>query len=769
MAMTFAIAAGVIFPSVDVASAGHVRLKNSVVIEGTAGLVNGLNFGPKLVGNAAPAEYIMMIDNGMQRYFVPRKQVSEVNQDAELSRIEEFKVPQKLDSRTKTPQTVGTFSKIQPFDEFGRRTVTTADGGLDIVQAVTLIRPDYLRVNAVKYEWEFSLATTSIPHDQLDAMIRQVTDQNSASDRMAIYRFYVQAQMLQHAAVEMDSIKRDFPDMRDKLEELNQTFADLYTQQITTELRHRRQAGQHHLAERAIQQFPLDQLSPQALRQVGVLSDQLSQGKEQIDLVKARLAELQAEIKDQNLQATVSAYRVVISEQLNFESLDRMSAFLNFHDDADLSAEEKLALAYSGWVLGGGEAVTNLSNSLRLWQARFLILEFMRTENLNSRNELIKTLSELEGIGPETVAKLIPLLPPLIETPELTEDVPFWLQATKDQEETQVRYQVLLPHEYSPHHRYPLIVALHSVGRSTDDELRWWGGTAEEPLQSRRRGYIVIAPEYLGEGAKEYDYSPVTHFKVLQSLKDARKRFRIDSDRVFLSGHGIGGDAAFDIGMSHAYEFAGIIPISGVCDKFCRFYWENAKRLPWYIVAGELDRDLAIRNSRDFDRMLKYGFDMIYTEYTGRGYETFYSEIHRLFDWMEIERRAPSTKEVEHEFMRFTDNRADWIMTTGIPPKLLPSAVIWTNGKPSNAKRVSLKADIKDGAAGQTTIYIRTPGDNVTLWLSPQLVDFSKRLQVRIQGSQKFNDFPQPEIGHMLDDLRINGDRERFCWTKLEL
>ncbi|MDA0834536.1 MAG: hypothetical protein O2955_07090 [Planctomycetota bacterium] len=750
----------------DDASAGHVRLKNSIVIEGTPALINGLNFGPKVIGDNAPSPHIMMIDNGMQRYLVPRSQVEEINQDAELSRVEEFKVPQMLGSRSKTPQTVGTF-KVEPFDVNGRRTVTTSDGSLEIVQGVTLIRPDYIRVNALNYDWEFSLATTSIPHQELDAMIRQVTKQESVSDRMAIYRFYVQAKMLQQAAYEMDTIKRDFPEMQDRLDELHKTFVDFYTQQITTELRHRREAGQHHLAELAIRQFPLEELSPQALRAVGEISEQLTQGKEEIDLINARLAELQSEITDPTLQATVTVYRTVISEQLGYESLDRMSAFLNLHDDDNLSAEEKLALAYSGWVLGGAEAMTNLSNTLRLWQARFLILEFMRTENLNSRNELVKSLSELEGIGPETVAKLIPLLPPLIETPELTEDIPFWTRASRDQDEIEVRYQVLLPHEYSPQHRYPLIIALHSAGRSTDDELRWWGGTVEEPLQSRRRGYIVIAPEYVDSGSKSYDYSPVEHFKVLESLKDARKRFRIDSDRVFLSGHGMGGDAAFDIGMSHAYEFAGIIPISGVCEKFCTYYWENAKRLPWYIVAGERDRDLSVRNAKNFDRMMKYRFDMIYTEYTGRGYETFYSEIHRLFDWMEVERRAPSTKSVEHKLIRYTDSRSDWIMTTGIRRQLLPQTVVWTDGKP-NARPVSFTAEILDGAADRTIITIKSPGDNVTLWLSPQLIDYNKRLHVRIKNKIQYNDFPQPNIGHMLDDLRLHGDRERVCWTKLD-
>src|SRR3972149_11543985 len=80
-------------------------------------------------------------------------------------------------------------------------------------------------------------------------------------------------------------------------------------------------------------------------------------------------------------------------------------------------------------------------------------------------------------------------------------------------------------------------------------ELDWWGGTPEKPGQASRRGYIVIAPEYAAEKSREYNYDAAAHDIVLRSLQDARKRFRVASDRVFLSGHGMGADAAVDIGM----------------------------------------------------------------------------------------------------------------------------------------------------------------------------------------------------------------------------
>ena len=58
-----------------------------------------------------------------------------------------------------------------------------------------------------------------------------------------------------------------------------------------------------------------------------------------------------------------------------------------------------------------------------------------------------------------------------------------------------------------------------------------------------------MAPAWAAEGQASYDYSAAEHAHVLNALRDACRRFSIDPDRVFLSGHSMGGDAAWDIGL----------------------------------------------------------------------------------------------------------------------------------------------------------------------------------------------------------------------------
>src|SRR4029079_13733434 len=150
-------------------------------------------------------------------------------------------------------------------------------------------------------------------------------------------------------------------------------------------------------------------------------------------------------------------------------------------------------------------------------------------------------------------------------------------------------YWVSLPLEYHPEHKYPVIVALHSERGAAQQEAQgFWSGSEGNIGQSQRHGYIVIAPEYVaGAKNKHYDYAAESHQIVFDSLRDARLRFNVDSDRVFLSGHSMGADAAWDMGFSHPHVFAGVIPISGAIDRHAKYYLENARELPLYAVAGE--------------------------------------------------------------------------------------------------------------------------------------------------------------------------------------
>jgi hypothetical protein len=168
-------------------------------------------------------------------------------------------------------------------------------------------------------------------------------------------------------------------------------------------------------------------------------------------------------------------------------------------------------------------------------------------------------------------------------------------------------------------------------------------------------------------------------------------------------------------------------------------------------------------------RMLRYGheFDVTYAEYIGRGYEHNYEEIHHLFDWMDRLERKKQVKKVEATVLRPGDNRFYWIKAEDLPPNVAQAVVITTGKQRPRVTPMTLDATISDGNADYTAITINSGAKRHILELSPDLVDYNKRLKVRYRGNQKFNDFPEPSIETMLDDFRERADRQKLVWTQL--
>ena len=235
--------------------------------------------------------------------------------------------------------------------------------------------------------------------------------------------------------------------------------------------------------------------------------------------------------------AAVMPLRPVLDDFQLTHGIDRSPwcAFFKLVDDKTLQPEEKLALAYSGAVVGSASAVTDLRLAVRLWEAQHAILEYLHTDSPQERRDRQAQLKGIDGITPELVVKLIRNLPPTVETPDIRTAVASTIQTASRGAEPGPSYGVLLPPEYDWHHKYPMIVALHPAEHpSKAAELDFWGGTLSKPGRAQAAGYIVIAPEYVEPNAHEYGYSMTSHDAVLRLACNRRAaavqhRFRTGS------------------------------------------------------------------------------------------------------------------------------------------------------------------------------------------------------------------------------------------------
>lgn len=754
-------------------SADEVRLKNGITLVGTPNEINGFS-GSSKGGGSGGGAMMLSVTNPRERYYVPVTQKASMKGSLSPSDYETFVVKQNKDSGASRPiLTVQGYSeKPTAFDQFGRRNVKLNSGKseLHVSQGVTEITRDYIKLTALNYVWETSIATSSVPFEQIDAMLRELTDAGKADDRLKIARFYVQAAYYEPARRELDALKRDFPDQANVVKQIQSELTLQQNSELFNELELRRRAGQHQFAFDIGKKFPVDNVDPAVLRVVREYLAEYENAQERCERAKADFGTLQGLMKTDPRFNEIGLIRADIAERLSYTSVQRLDAYFKLASDAQLKPEEKLALAISGWVVGSTNAIADLNQALQLWQARSMLLDYLRAapESGDERKAILARLEALQGVSPERIAQILPLLPPPLDAAGATPGKASRIEVATASARSATGYWASLPSEYSPDKSFPLIIALHSETGSPQQEIEgFWGGTEERTGQSQRRGYVVIAPEYVpkANAGKGYDYGPEAHQTVLQSLRDALLRFNVDANRVFLSGHGMGGEAAWDLGLSHPHLFAGVIPINGAIDRYSRIYLENARGLPLYMISGQLDSDLWQRNAKELPRLMQMGGDVIYAEHAGAGPESFYSEINSLFEWMSRHTRGGPPVDVEFRTLRETDNSLWWFEFSGIPESM--KGIDWSNAKKKAIHPLVVTAKITPG----NSIAISSRAANhTTVWLArgDGRVDFNKRLQVRINGKQRWNDFVKPDLVAMLDHVRIHGDRHCLYWGRLE-
>jgi hypothetical protein len=85
---------------------------------------------------------------------------------------------------------------------------------------------------------------------------------------------------------------------------------------------------------------------------------------------------------------------------------------------------------------------------------------------------------------------------------------------------------------------------------------------------------------------------------------------------------------------------------------------------------------------------------------------------------------------------------------------------------PSGTQPVQVKGKITDG----NNLVIRTGTTQVTVWISPKMLDFNRRATITVNG-RRMNGPDQkihPDLKTLLEDVRTRGDRQHPFWARLD-
>ncbi len=800
------LAAALLWAAVGPVSAATLLLQDGRTLKGDFAQIGGVAedpMNPKVSAGEVAVTPILVVDDGLRRTFIHYSQVRQVLEPAS-KRETKIRIWQDVAERGGAIGRLGSAARVTPFDEFGRRIceVRTTEGLQSIVQGITEITPLYARVQGLMgaprpIVWDMRLATSSIPRETLHKILTHAVPRDDAEARLQVVRFYIEGGRYRDAREELEKIVHDFPERKD-LESEVQQLRQLGSRMVLSEIKLRAAAGQDGLARALLAQFPSEGVAGETLAEVRELLAKYDAEDRRRQRVLDELQKQIALLPGDNERRLAEQFAEEITAEADSDAIGRLASFERLADDRQMSADRKVALAISGWLVGANQATDNLQVAISLAEVRDKVREYLRDPNEATRAGIATELRDMEGASVERVAQILKLMKPPLDVPSVGGESPVGGVSDADSpprpkpspvsespptagngtgfyeltipglsDEEDIHYCVQLPPEYNPLRRYPTIVTLPGTDAQPEQMIDFWAGKpSKEGMrlgQATRYGYITISVGWRQPDQMAYGYSAREHHGVLGALRDALRRFSIDSDRVFLTGHGIGGDAAWDLGLAHPDLWAGVMPIVALADRYPTRYASNAEYVSWYFVDGELDGDRMAQNAMQFDRYLRPKGDTTVVEYLGRGFEPFGDELQRLFEWMALRKRTVP-EEFECVTMRPWDSFFWWLEVRGLAEKSMVAPMNWPPQRGVRPLRVGSRL-----LAGNK-IAVSARADVVTVWLSPELVKFDQPMDIKVFGDSLLprNSYVTPDLDVLLEDARTRADRQHPFWAKVE-
>lgn len=179
---------------------------------------------------------------------------------------------------------------------------------------------------------------------------------------------------------------------------------------------------------------------------------------------------------------------------------------------------------------------------------------------------------------------------------------------------------VYVPRDYDADQEWPLIVFLHGAGERGDDG--WTPvsvGIGEQILAHPERFpclvYIPQCPTGWAWGSHPGRSRPDASAFVTDGIEQILSRYRIDEDRISLTGLSMGGYGTFVYGANNIDRFSALMPICGGGSV------DDAKALatrPMRVFHGADDDVVPPERSREMVEAIKAeGGNIAYTEYPG--------------------------------------------------------------------------------------------------------------------------------------------------------
>jgi predicted peptidase len=196
------------------------------------------------------------------------------------------------------------------------------------------------------------------------------------------------------------------------------------------------------------------------------------------------------------------------------------------------------------------------------------------------------------------------------------------------------RYQIYLPPGYPSGKRWPLVLFLHGAGERGSDFAALSHTGLTQLAAGRAFPFILVAPQVPAD--------EIWSIPALAALLDrVTTDFRVDPDRVYLTGLSMGAFGGWDLATSYPDRFAAVVLISGGGNPVsaCRL-----RDVPVWLVHGRKDDVIPVEESELLARALQgCGGPVRLTVYPEAGHDAWSQtyEDPEFLNWLLAQKRRP--------------------------------------------------------------------------------------------------------------------------------
>lgn len=308
-----------------------------------------------------------------------------------------------------------------------------------------------------------------------------------------------------------------------------------------------------------------------------------------------------------------------------------------------------------------------------------------------------------------------------------------------------------------------IVLGLHGGGPGVGD-----GRSAQSTWGGGGKGMIGIFPTAnLPDQPTTWQSSKVEGF-VIAALKELKRTFRIDTNRIYCVGHSLGGSGAYYIGLRHADWFAGVSPNAGGCRGIRQGGGvsvlpggtvANLYNTPILITHYDQDPRVGVEDSRAAAKELAElkkehpgGYEFKYVEGQGKshGFPPKYGPS-QILAWLKQNKRDPYPKKVIWEPASPEKRLFFWLR------KARPVA--------TSSRGTRIVAEIRGNEITVETKQAR----GVSILLADEMFDPKRPVKVVLNGEVKFEGKLERSAVALVESILENIDPEQVFEYRIDL